>query len=242
MASTKKVLAAIKSEVLDKKASPVVKNTVQHFGAKLVGEIGGVDPFNISSLATRQFLKKFSAEKIVGINNSTKSRVRTLLTRMESEGASTKKIAAALTEQFDAFSAGRSFVIARTEIAGASNFGAFEGMVQAGVEQKEWLATDDGDVRESHQALDGQIVNVDEPFVTEDGEEAMFPGDFGVPEEDINCRCGVLPVINDKSMPSFTMRLKSLERERAPFDRKLKKAFSSGFKQQKAAVLAALQE
>ena len=56
---------------------------------------------------------------------------------------------------------------------------------------KQWDATLDSHTRPDHVELDGQIREIDEPF-TINGFEAMYPGDFGVPEEDINCRCAIL--------------------------------------------------
>lgn len=56
---------------------------------------------------------------------------------------------------------------------------------------KQWDATLDGKTRKTHRKLDGQIREVDEPFEV-DGKEAMYPGGFGRPEEDINCRCVAL--------------------------------------------------
>lgn len=53
---------------------------------------------------------------------------------------------------------------------------------------KQWDSTLDGNTRPTHRKLDGQIREVDKPF-EEDGKEAMFPGDFGDPAEDCNCRC-----------------------------------------------------
>ena len=53
---------------------------------------------------------------------------------------------------------------------------------------KQWDASLDGKTRENHRKLDGQIVAVDEPFEV-GGMSAMFPGDFGDPAEDCNCRC-----------------------------------------------------
>ena len=53
---------------------------------------------------------------------------------------------------------------------------------------KQWDSTLDGRTRPTHKKLDGQIREVDEPFEV-DGKKAMKPGDFGRPEEDINCRC-----------------------------------------------------
>lgn len=56
---------------------------------------------------------------------------------------------------------------------------------------KQWDATMDGRTRKTHRKLDGQIREVDEPFEV-DGKKAMYPGGFGRPEEDINCRCVAL--------------------------------------------------
>lgn len=53
---------------------------------------------------------------------------------------------------------------------------------------KQWDASLDGRTRETHRELDGQIREVDEPFEA-NGQKAMFPGDFGDPAEDCNCRC-----------------------------------------------------
>jgi len=56
---------------------------------------------------------------------------------------------------------------------------------------KQWDATLDGRTRDTHRRLDGQIREVDEPFEI-DGKTAMYPGGFGVAEEDCNCRCVAL--------------------------------------------------
>ena len=56
---------------------------------------------------------------------------------------------------------------------------------------KQWDASLDGKTRDTHRELDGQIRELDEPFEVA-GMKAMQPGDFGRPEEDINCRCALL--------------------------------------------------
>lgn len=53
---------------------------------------------------------------------------------------------------------------------------------------KQWDATMDFRTRETHRMLDGQIRKVDEPF-TLGYKKAMYPGSFGIAEEDCNCRC-----------------------------------------------------
>ncbi|WP_157800948.1 phage minor head protein [Bacillus solitudinis] len=56
------------------------------------------------------------------------------------------------------------------------------------VMKKVWVATLDGDTRDTHQELDGQSVGLGEMFEV-DGESAEYPGGFGDPAQDINCRC-----------------------------------------------------
>lgn len=56
---------------------------------------------------------------------------------------------------------------------------------------KQWDSTLDGLTRPTHRLLDGQIREIDDAFTVE-GKTAMFPGDFGDPSEDCNCRCALL--------------------------------------------------
>lgn len=56
---------------------------------------------------------------------------------------------------------------------------------------KQWDAALDGVTRPNHRKLDGQIRELDEPFEV-GGMKAMYPGDFGDPAEDCNCRCAIL--------------------------------------------------
>lgn len=80
-------------------------------------------------------------------------------------------------------------MIARTEVISASNYGAYEAIVQADVGgQKEWIATRDNRTRETHWNLDGEAVGINEKF--SNGLE--YPGDpSGEPGEIINCRCTI---------------------------------------------------
>ena len=88
-----------------------------------------------------------------------------------------------------------SVTIARTEGHRIANEATYNAQVKAkenGAQiMKQWDSTLDGKTRPAHQALDGQIVEVDKPFVV-DGYEAMYPGGFEVARLDINCRCCIL--------------------------------------------------
>ncbi|MBR1979714.1 phage minor head protein [Candidatus Proelusimicrobium excrementi] len=89
----------------------------------------------------------------------------------------------------------RAKVIARTEghrIQQASQDDARREAKKKGADVvKQWDATLDSGTRPTHRKLDGQIREIDEPFEM-DGKKAMYPGKFGRPEEDCNCRCVAL--------------------------------------------------
>ena len=89
----------------------------------------------------------------------------------------------------------RAKTIARTEahrIYETSSEDARQEAKAAGADVvKQWDATLDGDTRPTHRELDGQIRETDKPFEA-DGKKAMYPGDFGDPAEDCNCRCVAL--------------------------------------------------
>lgn len=53
---------------------------------------------------------------------------------------------------------------------------------------KQWDSTMDNLTRPHHRELDGQVREIEEPFEVA-GKKAMYPGGFGDPSEDCNCRC-----------------------------------------------------
>lgn len=90
---------------------------------------------------------------------------------------------------------------ARTAFTGAQCAGRMEGLHEAqkmGIRvQKQWLATKDSRTRDAHIDLDGQIVDVDEPFESELG-PIMYPGDPDADPANVwNCRCTLTYVYPD---------------------------------------------
>lgn len=88
----------------------------------------------------------------------------------------------------------RAIRIARTEghrIQNESRFDAQTKAKQSGADVvKQWDSTLDKRTRPTHQQLDGQIREIDEPFeIPSNGRKCMYPGGFDVAAEDINCRC-----------------------------------------------------
>jgi hypothetical protein len=94
----------------------------------------------------------------------------------------------------------RGETVARTEALSGLNAArdeAFRQAVDSGQISRQqvtkvWNATGDSRTRDSHEAMDGQEVPLDQPFETPDGYRLMYPTDssLGAPaEETIQCRC-----------------------------------------------------
>lgn len=90
---------------------------------------------------------------------------------------------------------------ARTAVTSAQNAGRMEAMRSASEKgihvQKRWKATLDSKTRDSHQYLDGQVQEIDDPFISLLG-KIRYPGDVKAHPGDVwNCRCGLTYVYPD---------------------------------------------
>ena len=95
----------------------------------------------------------------------------------------------------------QSYTNARTMMTNAQNAGRQESYQRAktmGIKvKKRWLATLDGHTRTNHRKLDGQTVDIDEPFKI-GGYSIMYPGDRRAkPEMVYNCRCTMISEVVD---------------------------------------------
>jgi SPP1 gp7 family putative phage head morphogenesis protein len=119
--------------------------------------------------------------------------IREEITRGIIQGYSYEKTARAVKERMD-IGASKAIRIVQTETHRAQSQGtqaAFERAAAKGlVFKRVWVATLDGRTRDRHRTLDGQKVDVDQPFEY-GGMTAMYPGGFGIASMDINCRCTV---------------------------------------------------
>lgn len=98
---------------------------------------------------------------------------------------------------------------------------------------KQWDSTLDGRTRPTHRKLDGQIREVDEPFEV-NGLKAMKPGDFGRPEEDINCRCVSLTrarwALDDDELETLKKRAEFFELDKTKDFEDFKKKYTKAAK------------
>ena len=79
--------------------------------------------------------------------------------------------------------------IAETETHRIGNTAAYETAVKAGAKTKRWECMMLPTSRDTHTYLNGTTVGIEDEFYTFAGNHAMFPGQFGVAEEDVNCLC-----------------------------------------------------
>ena len=92
----------------------------------------------------------------------------------------------------------RTFNIARTEghrIQQEATYNLQIRAVQKGAKIfKQWDSTLDRKTRPTHRELDGQMIGVNDYFHSSGGGKALYPGGFGDPKEDCNCRCCLVQV------------------------------------------------
>lgn len=154
----------------------------------------GLD-FSMQSPQAVAFLRRREQRFAQQVAETAWSELKTRLTRAMDGGASIDELVAAV-DRVPAFNPARAEMIARTEVIGAYNGGLEEGFRQSGnVTSKVWLSALDDRTRETHLAMHNQLAAIGEDFESPDGGRAPAPGQFGIAEEDINCRCSMEAIV-----------------------------------------------
>lgn len=174
---------------------PVLGQIVADGGQTALDAVAVGVSFDVTDPNVARFLERRAQRFAVEVNDTTWKALKATLT----EGLAAGEGIDVLKERVSAVMADRirssAEVIARTEVIGAYNGGTLEGWRQSGVVQgKEWLAALDDRTRETHVEAHGQIVALDADFRVGDG-QGPAPGQIGVADEDIQCRCSMLAVL-----------------------------------------------
>lgn len=150
--------------------------------------------------------------RITSVAETTRNQIVAQIEKGQADGLGVDAIAKHIDERIPSISRWRGALIARTELHGAANYGAHETAKQTGLElQKEWISVEDHRTRDfgqgdgvidqfDHRAMDGQTVDMDEPFkmpwIKGGNVLCQFPGDPSLPAAaSINCRCAVAHVV-----------------------------------------------
>ena len=79
--------------------------------------------------------------------------------------------------------------IAETESHRIGNEAAYTAAKEVGATRKTWHCMMLPTSREEHIWLNGVTVPIDAEFYNEKGQSTLYPGQWGVPEQDVNCLC-----------------------------------------------------
>lgn len=158
--------------------------------AELAAELEGkadVQIFDPWSDAVQQVVDAFVAEKVTNIDRTTRQRMKAIVSDSFEKGESIDKVAAKIQATTAGMTQRRAYVIARTEIVGASNYASHLVADESGLfATRTWVSSRDERVRDTHKTMDGQSAPMDKLY----SNGLMFPGDpSGPAKEVIQCRC-----------------------------------------------------
>lgn len=184
---------AVLLDTVQRTIEPRIMAMIQEFGDAEMHNLGFRKNVDIQDARVIAFLAEHSAKTSVGINETTRMQMMKELADGLAEGDDA--INARLRRFFTQAAIVRARMIARTTTNTTGNFAVWLAHVQSGsVLQRRWVAVRDNVTRDHHLQLHGQRRAIDRPFqIPSTGARAMYPGGFGIPREDINCRCTTVP-------------------------------------------------
>lgn len=172
------------------------KRIIARFGQEAEEQLKGIspnetkaEPFNFDpyDVLVTEFIQEAGAQKVTNILDTTRSKIAKTIESGIAGDFTTDDIAKNLAKNYQQMSIRRAFVIARTEVAAASNFSLYAAGKQAPFKvRKTWVNSKDDRVRKAHQFT--STVDMDEKF----GNGLEYPGDpSGAAREVIQCRCTI---------------------------------------------------
>lgn len=155
--------------------------------------------FNVDNPKVVEWLEDNALDKAKFVISSKRDELKASLIEGVNAGESIDKLKERVREYYKLVEDYQVERVARTEVVGASNEGALMAYDQEGIKKKGWLAAIDERTRETHLAAyekyqDG--IPLDEDFHV--GADTMdAPGNGSLPEENIQCRCSIIPILED---------------------------------------------
>ena len=165
--------------------------------AASIGEATAGFAFDLQDPNLRRVLERQAQRFAEQVNETTWNRLKEQLQLGLDAGEGTDLLAQRVEAVMGDRIRSSAQTIARTETTTAYNAATVESYKQSGVVGgKRWLAALDERTRETHVEAHDQVVGIEENF-TVGGSEGPAPGEIGVAEEDINCRCTITAVLKE---------------------------------------------
>lgn len=240
------LLEALDEEHIGYRVHPKYKQIIEELGQQTMEQYGLGLSFHLQAPRVKYWLEHDAATMVRAINTTTRDALRATLAEGVNLGEGIPKLAKRISEVFAEAKGTRARTIARTETMRAGSFARAEALTQGGIPKKEWIATRDSRVRDTHAAADGQIVETAEKFMV-GGYPADYPCDANLPpEESINCRCAMAGVIEDKTLLDTEEKRaafwKAADLRVAAYERPFRTALVKGLQDQQNAVMDKLKE
>jgi len=178
-------------------AGPSIELIVEEAGNLRLASFGITSPIDLNDPEVEKWLSNklrlFSKE----VEGTTFGNIQSILREGFQEGLPLTQISDNLKEMFASAEKYRSLTIARTETISASNFGDLQSVKQnkdlKNELEKFWI--NENGARDTHLIAgseydESSAISVDKNFDVGEG-SGPAPGNIGLAEEDINCRCNI---------------------------------------------------
>ena len=180
------------------KIRPIFGFVVEEIGRAALDELKIKSSFDIKQPEVVRFIEQQAQRFAVEVNQTTWDALKKALAEGMDAGEGIDKLKARVEEVMGDRIRSSSETIARTEVSSASNGGKLLAYKQKGVvTRKGWLAALDERTRDSHVAAHREYqdgIDLDDDFEVGSG-RGPAPGQIGLAEEDINCRCTIVPIV-----------------------------------------------
>ena len=182
---------------------PIHTEALKEQGQAEMDLLGIEQTFNVSNPEVQRYLKSNALSKAKTVVETAKGDLKKTMITGVNEGEGIPEIKKRLQTVYKDYTDIEGYKlkrIAQTEVVGASNQGALESYKQIGGIKKGWLPayinTRDSHIQAGMDYSEDNAIDVKDDFDLEGGSGGA-PGNIGVAEEDINCRCSVIPVVEE---------------------------------------------
>ena len=165
--------------------TPFIQQWIKDSG-KAGNNAANGEGFNLDDAKVQNFIPKRAEYFAKNINETTREDLLKSIQDGIDAGESLDDISKRVADIYQGAQDFRTDMIARTEVAASSNFGAIQGYLQAGVTQHQWIVVNPED--EDCLQNDGEIVSINDAFPNGDTEPPVHP----------NCQCTTIPIFGDE--------------------------------------------
>ena len=181
-------------------AATILTHTTKSLTKVIMESIDKDVAFNVLSKRTTDWIKSWSEELAEIMKMNTHKAIETQLIEAIKAGESIAQVELRLKD-LPEFDRKRARAVARTEVLTASSRANWESFMQSpAVVSKQWKHSGVAKIkpRQSHVAMDGTIIPIDDYFEI-DGEEGLYPRDPSFSAFNrVNCGCVMGPVVDEK--------------------------------------------